>query len=553
MEFYNCLEVVVDKKGFLGILLILTGLLWLSGCGGTNQNQKSIKKPNQCEQEILRGKESLSNGSFNDALAHFQVALKENEKCNQARWGIIIAETETFISTLNALLFMNQNTLSSSFHKEGIQSMLSGILAGFENPLREIQKQIPLLEDSNTTFQIDSLPFLFGPIKTPYIKLTLQGKFTQTELELIKFLDSSLLGTIDFIWAHDFDITLSDFPTPTSNDSEFNYFFYIRDGFPNIYAKYPNFLGKGVQWNSRMPYVDDEYADAITGIYSFLQDLPNNDPTPSPENTLIIYEDTDGNGVDGGDVIGLNIKEVEKFSLPITDISTPDDNPDFYKELLSHYSIPYPFTPQFMKYLYNFLKKLYTSLNDVDKGKVGPEIHPYKLINSLIEGIGFLTIPPIPDFFAIRPAKFFINPHPIKDYLPQLIDFIGGFTTWPKAKYSFLIEAEFGKAITETDVKLFYNKDVTHFTNNFTLNGKPLKLSSIQPDCIFNPKGTIYPYWQDPSFNGFLLLNVKNLFGDNCPNDPSGWSIANNYTFNKTINGLEKALKLGNDIREISP
>ncbi len=542
-------------KRHLWKFLIVIGLsiLAITACNNDTQTSSGSTTTTVCNPTYIEtGKKYIGEGKYNDALAYFQKALKTNEECTDARWGIIVANFEIFIGNVNKILFFGSGG-APAFAPEGLQTLLASFLASIEDPLRAIYEQIPFVEKSNSDFTLESIPFLFGPSSNPYIKMTLQGKLSTTEIELIKSLTTAILGTIDFVWAHDFDIEVTDFPFPNTMDAEFDNFFYLRDGIANIYSDYPNFLGKGLQWDIRMPRVDNEYADSVTGLYSFLMNLPGNDPTPSPESTLILYEDTDGNGIDGGDVIGINVRSIEKFSIPVSGFSTPDDNPDFYKELLTHYSIPYPFTTTFMQYLYQFLLDLYDSFKAVDEGGSGKEIHPYKLINSLIEGIGFLTIKEVPDFFAINPTKFFSNPHPIKDYLPRLIDFPGGFSTWPDTEYSFLIEVEFGREITSTEIKLFYQGDVTHFTEEFTLNGRALDISSIPPDCIFNEDGTVYPYWNDPSFNGMLLLNVKNLFGETCQWDPDGWLPGTNYTLDKVLNGLGEALQIEDNINQISP
>jgi len=532
----------MNKKVFIYIFLITIAIFSFS-CSDKTETTVSVTK--SCNKELINeGIKFIIKGDGKSASSSFYKAIKDNENCGDAHWGLILSKIQEIDYNLNALIFMNNDSSMSpeSFKTmAGIQTIINGVIGNFEVKLRKIADETEIVLDKNYELTIPDYPLFIGNIKDPYIDLSFQGKLGIVEAEGIKSSVNAILGSIDFIMAHDFDISMSIFPMPTSTDSDYNYYFYVRDAIPSIYEFYPNFLGKGYMWEKRSPKIDNEFANTMTGAINFLINLPNADNKPGINSSIILYEDTDNNGIDGGDVIGLNIKEVRKFSIPVSGFSTPDDNPEFYKEVLSHFSIPYFFTTEVMKEINKILNQLYISMYAVDNGGMGAEIHPYTLFNALIDGIGFIDINEIPDFLAIKPTNYFLPLKPLKDYLPNLIDFPGGFSTKDDTKYSFLIELESKEVITGINLTMYSVGDSQHFTDTYKLDSNSLTISSIEKDCIVNNPYGYYPAWQDPGFNQTLLFNLTNLFAG-CSNDTSGWNIANNYSLDKIINGLGEEL-----------
>lgn len=496
------------------------------------------------ENELGKGKKFLMEGDYYGAYENFsKVIAKDPENC-EANYGLLLADTLMLVDQINAIIGLAQglgSTLSSSaggIVDQIVWSFLSSFLEVFD----EMDASVEVVEKKNCSFKIDYIIIQIGLSEEPLALFALKGQWDKPEAQLIGTLANVAKSLLKFILSIDLDLELDpvleivqDPNSPimkvisSCDFSNFPGFLTSCDltGLMRELGFAMDITGTFLSWHPERGYLFPEVSqeiseglrragEAIEGIFKEVY------PDEKKDNVLYIF-DNDGDN-------------------QFTDISKDDIIINAYKVVPGSVTEPAKVTDEKCLYIggtcvdvflglalsgidANFIKNTVDILKkwsegfDVQRiekeGNPPQPLHIVELLDLLPPIISSPIKDMVPDVVRILPWNLFSSSvtekvSGPKDWLPYWVDLDGDGVS------EFLIEAEWAQdaSIPSELTSYTFAGDASHFNNPFTFKGNTISVT-IPPDCVFIESGgsgiITYHAHQDPSFHGFLEVNIYNL------------------------------------------
>lgn len=313
------------------------------------------------------------------------------------------------------------------------------------------------------------------------------------------------------------------------------------------------------RWDVYMPEAPRRAASAWGALEFWFDSLVErvarhgNEPRASllMESYAIFYDDREFDGiVNRGDSIGLNVVGLG-LKLPES-FGDTEQISDSIRLLLTG----------FLRFeisqteLVDLLETLFRKVAVQHRAAYDPEAETEQLrlteLTPLVATTGFFGADAIPDGIAVNFTAFYTDPVPFRDFFPYWE--ATGSTTWSQSIVNeFIIEEEMPGGVVRGSSGKRFNwmitrptgmPDVAHFATTYTAldpeedafnptvpvpsDGIPLPADCLIAEdqgedfiaslidstgLLYAPRGMLYFYMQDPSFNGFLEVNSDLLIG----------------------------------------
>lgn len=474
----------------------------------------------------------------------------------------------------------------------------------------------------------------------PLIEIQFRGRFDANELRLVSLLTRSLLGSADFVLSHDGTLTLNvakilyqlGLPDSCIDNNVVKLECLVSldlgnartilqrvPGWAFIFQDNPRLLAKSsveggcsgsattsptCRWEYRFKNVDNHLMLGFRSMLDFFDSLVKRNLDLKGLATrdevlgqyILIYKDRGNDKVDGSDVIGLNIAKVLLSPEYLIDVAGMESSvagrqqADLMRSdwagleatingtgLPFLRNLPSP-SESVVDSLRRFFQRMHDNMKAVDNPGYPHERIPINTFDDLMLEMlqGVLINDRTPNWLEFDLANYFINPRPLRDYIPywQLTTgytgaafLIDGDSYWVSGTWATMKELVFDRAdFLDLRWVVFWpdylpNLQVQErslFGGTFN-GGTRGTLAGIDfpADCV-NAKSltstirianrnqtfglpVLALNFPDPSFNGMVYvdlevwnsLNSLTSFGATTCNDAVGFDLASNYSLTK--------------------
>lgn len=424
------------------------------------------------------------------------------------------------IVEINDLLTYIQSSLSPAQSSQVVDRLLRELLSPVEEYARLISSAADVAWEKKCRVKVEDFPFIIKAGKTVSLEVHLSGVMGPVESSFFSFISQAILSAFDFVFSHNLNIGVGSVLELSK--------FLSKDSFVNLLRSFGNFLSINDEFLSFHPLEEEKSRinnvplrlSSIFHKFSFI--VSDLEKYHRSSDSFVFLNDKNRNKIlDYGDRIRFNFYgELKIYSNPIT------VNP-------YEFEIPYWVSPDLLQHATGLLERLSLHLKGYPE-----EVTSWFYISELNAFLLAMGEEPVPNIIAVQPLSFFKNPKPLRSLLPYWYydEVLGG--------YSFAIEGE----IKEKFLGSFYVQpgDAPHFPDTISFYGNDLNIS-IPMDCIYVRDSfpdyftLIYAAFQDPSFNGSLRVNLREITaGGFCLEYDSqpvhqDFNYPDNYSLNKVF------------------
>ncbi|MCX7734242.1 MAG: hypothetical protein N2254_05705 [bacterium] len=495
---------------------------------------------------IEEGLNYLEQSKSKEAIKFFEELGRKNSKHCGYLIGLPLAQTQEYLKSLNSIInFVSSaySGISSSPPPSRITTSLSEYCdPSFDNIVRNFVKDlyfdtrrgVELVEKAmeQGCEMVLSYPLSLSIGNNFSIYIALDGRFSDTELQLMSYVGYWVMIISAALLSHDFSINS---PAVLSNITKI-------DG-SNITGTIRTLAfavagcGSTFSFHSEdKKYIFDipePFVRWAASATSFIKSLESRN---NKEEYVVSFKDNSGEGKLGYypeqttpdlvlDEIKINVKgkvSVGNLKAELKAITV---------------KIPYIITTDFITEATNIIKRM---RDIVSSKKTGCPENCISIadINFFLRALnaGYFE-----DFLRIDLMKYFENPKPLREILPYW------FYSKENERWEFMIEAEV--APSRKDLKYYlFNYDAPHFENPLTINfyGQEITSFSIPQDCVSMKDVPLdwmlspYLLFQDPSISNTFYANLRRSTVEFCSvyeafYDSEDWKPTNQYMINKSI------------------
>ncbi|MBA3754416.1 MAG: hypothetical protein H0X01_09835, partial [Nitrospira sp.] len=304
-----------------------------------------------------------------------------------------------------------------------------------------------------------------GDSDVPVVQVVLTGRFDGTEARLLNALVRSVLGGMDFVLAHDYSTTFDlhkighqlGLPVQCLRENALQCGIMSGNltdvnvnllGWAFIFADNPKLLGKSeTRWDSRMSFVDNEFAGAFYGLRTFFDSMVARSQALAVKAAsddelhqyILIYKDANENGlVDAADDLGVNITAVNlspEFLISQTGMESSVEGRARAIKMRKDFKDTEAAVKTGLGFLRGgslqlsegsvaevdlFFERFYGNMQAVDVPETEFERIPIDSFNTLIQDflLGVFDSTPTPNFMELDLRSYFVEPKPLRKFLP---------------------------------------------------------------------------------------------------------------------------------------
>lgn len=484
-----------------------------------------VEKRLSCNEPKGEFKEKLKEacdylGEFqpDQARAIFGEILKRAPRDCGAVWGVMLSNAQIILVQIDKINTLITKAQSASPPLKPLY--LEKLAMDYLGPIDEALEEIMQVGATAAVCELEArVPVKFRVSKT-IVDLTLYGVWGEAEAYAIAGLANIVKASIDFVLAHNLNISLWDIVRNKDYIDTSDSVAIARSlGFVmELSRKFLKFSAERGERFGKVPGELSQGLDMLTKV------VPALEHRRDKEEYLIIFLDGSGDGVLGYDWSKAKGNDFDRIEFKVKGYVTID---------VRRYSIS-----TFMIQIPGFV--LGSTVKDailaLEKAKKAFDLNDISVeevsISDINSFFGAFGLQPVEDILRFRPRVFFEARKPLRDYMPWW------YYDNEHGNYVFAIEGEVAlEYFTYAEYRRNYLQagDSMHFLT--------LEDLEIPRDCI-EPVGkaiigfVIIPYigFKDPSFSGSVLTHISEDF-TGCPYDgqTKGFNPADLYSINKVI------------------